>query len=243
MIEKQMTIAGFQAPILANPMLPAVFSQGVTHDVINEDCMQGIEDLKNESIDMVITDPPYSTPVITSFGRKKFKNLADLSVQEFYFKEMKKKLEKKLKIDAPVFIFCDDKFYPILFASFYDWQNIGLLIWDKNKIGMGKPVRKRHELIFYANQTFREFTPFEGCTHLPSVLNFKHDTEKIHGAQKPVDLLQMLIKGFTNEGDTVLDLFGGSGSTGKACQNTNRSFIGFELNNEISSASIERLSH
>lgn len=203
--------------------------------------MTGLDALENGSIDLLITDPPYSTPVITSFGRKKFKNLADLSVQEFYFKELKKKLELKLKIDAPVFIFCDDKFYPILFSSFYDWQNIGLLIWDKNRIGMGKPVRKRHELIFYANQTFRDFVPFEGYTHLPSVLNFKHDSDKIHGAQKPVDLLEMLIHGFTNENDIVVDLFGGSASTGIACQNCNRSFKGFELNKDISDASVNRI--
>lgn len=202
--------------------------------------MNGLNDLADNSIDLLITDPPYSTPVITAFGRKHFKNLADLSIQEFYFTEMKRKLERTLKGDAPVFFFCDDKFYPILFSAFYDWQNIGLLIWDKGKIGMGKPVRKRHELIFYANQSFRDFTPFEGFTHLPSVLNFKHDKDKIHGAQKPIALIEMLIKGFTKENDTVVDLFGGSGSTGIACDKTNRKGICFELNNEIALASKER---
>lgn len=205
--------------------------------IVNEDCMDGLENLDNNSIDMLITDPPYSTPVITSFGRKKFKNLADLSIQEFYYKELKKKLEKKLKPDAPVFIFCDDKFYPILFSTFYDWQNIGLIIWDKNNIGMGNPIRKRHELIFYANQGFRKFKPHGEFTHLPSVINFKHDKNKIHGAQKPVELIEMLINGFTNEGDTILDLFGGSGSTGIASDNTKRNSICFELNYQISEAS------
>ena len=208
--------------------------------VINEDCMNGLDKMKDKSIDLLITDPPYSTPVITAFGRKKFKNLADLSIQEFYFTEMKKKLERVLKPDAPVFFFCDDRFYPILFSSFYDWQNMGLIIWDKNKIGMGKPVRKRHELIFYANQGFRDFKKHGTFTHLPSVLNFKHDKGKIHKAQKPVELIKMLINGFTKEGDTVVDLFGGSGSTGIACDETNRNGICFELNNEICIASKNR---
>jgi site-specific DNA-methyltransferase (adenine-specific) len=208
--------------------------------IINEDCMSGLDTMEANSIDLLITDPPYSTPVITSFGRKKFKNLADLSVQEFYYTEMKKKLERVLKPDAPVFFFCDDKFYPILFSCFYDWQNIGLMIWDKNRIGMGKPVRKRHELVFYANQGFRDFKKHGEYTHLPSVLNFKHDKDKIHGAQKPVALIEMLINGFTEENDTVVDLFGGSGSTGIACDKTNRKGICFELNNEISIASKER---
>ena len=208
--------------------------------IINDDCMNGLDAMEAQSVDLLITDPPYSTPVITAFGRKKFKNLADLSIQEFYFTEMKKKLERVLKPDAPVFFFCDDKFYQILFSAFYDWQNMGLIIWDKNRIGMGKPVRKRHELIFYANQGFRDFKKHGEFTHLPSVLNFKHDKDKIHGAQKPVELIKMLINGFSEENETVVDLFGGSGSTGIACDETNRNGICFELNSEISIASKER---
>lgn len=211
-------------------------------EIKNIDCLEGIKELADGSVDVVITDPPYSTPVITSFGRKKFKNLADLSVQEFYFKAIKKELERVLKPDGRVFFFCDDKFYPILYSVFYEWLNLGLIIWDKGKIGMGRPIRKQHELIFYANQGSAEFQKFDNVTHIPSILKVKHDTNKIHGAQKPVELIEHLIKGFSNEGDLVIDLFGGSASTGVACQNTNRNFIGFELNTEIANASLERLS-
>jgi site-specific DNA-methyltransferase (adenine-specific) len=211
-------------------------------EIKNVDCLEGIKELADGSVDVVITDPPYSTPVITSFGRKKFKNLADLSVQEFYFKAIKKELERVLKPDGRVFFFCDDKFYPILYSVFYEWLNLGLIIWDKGKIGMGRPIRKQHELIFYANQGSAEFQKFGEITHIPSVLKVKHDTNKIHGAQKPVELIEHLINGFSKEGDLIIDLFGGSGSTGKACQNTNRNFVGFELNTEIANASSERLS-
>lgn len=55
---------------------------------------------------------------------------------------------------------------------------------------------------------------------------------KLHSTQKPVDLLEYLIKTYTNEGDTVLDNCMGSGSTGIACISTNRNFIGIELNEE-----------
>lgn len=211
-------------------------------EIKNVDCLEGIKELADGSVDVVITDPPYSTPVITSFGRKKFKNLADLSVQEFYFKAMKKELERVLKPDGRVFFFCDDKFYPILYSVFYEWLNLGLIVWDKGKIGMGRPIRKQHELIFYANQGSAEFQKFGEITHIPSVLKVKHDTNKIHGAQKPVELIEHLINGFSKEGDLIIDLFGGSGSTGKACQNLNRNFVGFELNTEIANASSERLS-
>ena len=211
-------------------------------EIKNVDCLEGIKELADGSVDVVITDPPYSTPVITSFGRKKFKNLADLSVQEFYFKAIKKELERVLKPDGRVFFFCDDKFYPILYSVFYEWLNLGLIVWDKGKIGMGRPIRKQHELIFYANQGSAEFQKFGEVTHIPSVLKVKHDTNKIHGAQKPVELIEHLINGFSKEGDLIIDLFGGSGSTGKACQNLNRNFVEFELNTEIANASSERLS-
>lgn len=211
-------------------------------EIKNVDCLEGIKELADGSVDVVITDPPYSTPVITSFGRKKFKNLADLSVQEFYFKAIKNELERVLKPDGRVFFFCDDKFYPILYSVFYEWLNLGLIVWDKGKIGVGRPIRKQHELIFYANQGSAEFQKFGEITHIPSVLKVKHDTNKIHGAQKPVELIEHLINGFSKEGDLIIDLFGGSGSTGKACQNLNRNFVGFELNTEIANASSERLS-
>ena len=61
-----------------------------------------------------------------------------------------------------------------------------------------------------------------------SVLSFKVEVG-LHPTQKPVDLLEYLIKTYTQEGETVLDFTMGSGSTGVACVNTNRNFIGIEL--------------
>ena len=68
-----------------------------------------------------------------------------------------------------------------------------------------------------------------GVRYPIDVLNFKRDKNKFHPTQKPVVLLEYLIKTYTNEGETVLDNCAGSGSTGVACVNTNRNFIGIEL--------------
>lgn len=62
-----------------------------------------------------------------------------------------------------------------------------------------------------------------------NILKFKRDKESVHPTQKPVALLEYLIKTYTKEGEVVLDNTMGSGSTGVACKNTGRSFIGMEL--------------
>ena len=62
-----------------------------------------------------------------------------------------------------------------------------------------------------------------------------------HHTQKPVEACEWLIKSYSNEGDTVLDFTMGSGSTGVACKNTNRKFIGIELNEEIFKVAEERI--
>ena len=76
-----------------------------------------------------------------------------------------------------------------------------------------------------------------------SVQVFKTDKQKcsLHPTQKPVELLEYLIKTYTNEGDLVLDFVMGSGSTGVACLNTNRRFIGIELDEKYFNIAVERL--
>lgn len=65
-----------------------------------------------------------------------------------------------------------------------------------------------------------------------NLLHFARDKEKLHPTQKPVALLEYLINTYTNEGDLVLDNCMGSGSTGVACVNTKRNFIGMEMDKE-----------
>lgn len=79
-------------------------------------------------------------------------------------------------------------------------------------------------------------------TNYPTtVLNFDKVQKAVHPTQKPVELLEYLIKTYTNEGDTVLDNCMGSGSTGVACVNTNRNFIGIELDENYFKIAKERI--
>ena len=74
-----------------------------------------------------------------------------------------------------------------------------------------------------------------------TILKFNNPSKTIHRTQKPVDLLEWLIKTYTNEDDLVMDFCMGSGSCGEACYNTNRNFIGVEKDKEIFLLAEERL--
>jgi len=76
------------------------------------------------------------------------------------------------------------------------------------------------------------FNLWEGKKYKSNILKYKKDYDGHHPTQKPVLLLEDLIKTFSNEGNTVVDLTMGSGSTGVACKNTNRNFIGIEMDDK-----------
>ena len=75
----------------------------------------------------------------------------------------------------------------------------------------------------YTRSYIREYTGYP-C----DLISFAKDKERLHPTQKPVALMEYLIKTYTVEGETVLDCFMGSGTTGVACKNLNRNFIGIE---------------
>ena len=199
-----------------------------TYRLIQGDCLEVLPKLNK--VHLIIADPPYSTPVITAYGRKKEKNYGDLSIQKRFFIELRKSFENIIKEQSAVFIFCDAKYYPVLFEAFYQWSTTQLLVWDKMRIGLGSPFRPRYELIYFLSPDYG--LHFKNKTWYPNILKFKPvpSNKRLIGSQKPMILITTLIKAFTNEGDTVLDPFMGSGTTMEACQHTNRSCIGIEIN-------------
>lgn len=90
-------------------------------------------------------------------------------------------------------------------------------------------------------EQIRVITKNNGERYPIDIIKFKRDKEKLHPTQKPVALLEYLIKTYTNENEVVLDNCMGSGSTGIACLNTNRKFIGFELDEKNFEISKNRL--
>ena len=101
----------------------------------------------------------------------------------------------------------------------------------KRKVDSILGPRPSHKDI--AKQDFTNY-PFD-------VLHFESVGKSLHATQKPVELLEYLIKTYTNENETVLDNCMGSGGTGVACVNTNRNFIGIELNEKYFNIAKERI--
>lgn len=85
------------------------------------------------------------------------------------------------------------------------------------------------------------FNLWEGNKYKSNILKYKKDYDGLHPTQKPILLLEDLIKTFSNENDLVVDLTIGSGSTAIACINTNRNYIGFELDEKYYNLAIERV--
>ena len=81
----------------------------------------------------------------------------------------------------------------------------------------------------------------DGSRYPIDIIQFAYDSNKCHPTQKPIALLEYLIKTYTNEGETVLDNCMGSGSTGVACKNTNRNFIGIEIDEKYFNIAKERI--
>lgn len=107
-------------------------------------------------------------------------------------------------------------------------------------------ISKQKDVFIGQVSTCGEYTlygaNYEADKLLPiSLLEFKNVQKPIHPTQKPVDLLEYLIKTYTNENEIVLDFTMGSGSTGVACMNTNRKFIGIELDEDYFDIAIERI--
>ena len=94
----------------------------------------------------------------------------------------------------------------------------------------------------YGKQVDRVVTVNDGSRYPLTIIKFNRPMKnRVHSTQKPVDLLEYLIKTYTNENETVLDFTMGSGSTGVACMNTNRKFVGIELDENYFNIASKRI--
>jgi site-specific DNA-methyltransferase (adenine-specific) len=244
--------------------LPAAFLTRKDYDVIelnkiyNEDCLEGMKDIDDKSIDMILCDLPYGTTAC------KWDTVIP-------FEPLWGQYERIIKDNGAIVLTASQPFTTVLINSNikrfrYSW------IWEKeqgvNFLMAKKQPLKVHEdiCVFSKKQTvynpqMTEGKPYisgkgdsgevtgrvkkvqtknNGTRYPRSVIQFKRETG-LHPTQKPVELCEYLIKTYTNEGETVLDNCMGSGTTAVACINTNRNYIGFELDKQYCDIANERI--
>lgn len=198
-------------------------------DLFHGDCLELMKDIPDGSVDCIITDPPYMSAMQHN---GKMTDFSDCNNLKPFFSALFKEFARILSDKGTVYWFCDWRsvsFYLPLSAQFIPVKN--LIVWDKIS-GPGTFYTFQHEFIIFGTRNSR-FCPSKAYNVIrqPSFTSGAKKTngEKVHPTQKPVELIELFLSHATNVGDTVLDCFMGSGTTGVACVRNNRNFIGMEL--------------
>ncbi len=227
--------------------------------IFNEDCIEGMKRLPDKSIDMILCDLPYGTTA---------RNEWDCVIP---FTQLWAEYERIIKDNGVIALFGQPPFDKKLACSNlrlfrYEW--IWQKTQGTGHLNAKKMPMKAHEniLIFYKalptyNPQMRAGKPYV-CKSGRGSLNYREQKSVVttnsgerypidvltypqekgyHPTQKPVPLLEYLIKTYTNEGEIVLDNCIGSGSTAIACINTGRKFIGFEIDEKYCRIAEERI--
>ena len=226
-----------------------------TQTIINADCLEYMKTLPDKSFDLVLTDPPYGTTSnewdtvvdffdesmritqtgVIIFASQPFtsdlisKNRKSFRYGWVWNKGMTGNFAiakyQPLKVHEDILVFGNAEYSPIM--------RIGKLRMkggsDKGNANTGGLVSVAHESEDYYPE---------------SILNFSNAglrIQSMHPTQKPVELLKYLVQTYSNEGDTILDPFMGSGTTLVACKHLNRNCVGIEISEKYCAIAQERL--
>ena len=224
------------------------------HELILGDCLEELKKISDKSVDIVLTDPPYGTTqckwdsiipfepmwnelkriikdngCIALFGSEPFSSALRMSnIKQFKYDWVWQKSKATGYLNSKIRPLLKHEIVSIFYnkQSIYNPQN---LIKKKtptiSKGNRGRENNSSGEIYNKANKDVLQF--YEN--YPLSIIQFNVDSKaEYHPTQKPVALLEYLIKTYTNENDIVLDFTMGSGSTGIAAKNLNRKFIGIE---------------
>lgn len=245
--------------IRLDPPEKDVFAHDHDPDDLNvhfEDCVEGLrEHVADNSVECVITDPPYG--VNYGIGAGDFSTSAEKSTIDGDLDpaEARDLLDRALgeltrvtTDDAHIYIFANwrsESFTRDLLTN-HGWTIRGHLVWVKENAmrlaALGNTTRSayapQHELILYATAEETNTRPL--ATVHPDVFTYNRPDNATHPTQKPLGLLTDILENSTTDGDTVLDPFLGSGSTAVAAIQTDRDYLGFELDADAYKPIIQR---
>jgi len=189
--------------------------------IVNGDCLEIMKDMPDNSVDLVLTDPPYGIKAdkmtMGSGNHKWDKNINDWD----NFIPDKKYFDEIFRISKNQIIWGGNYFTEYLKSSVH-W-----LIWDKLNPNLSFAEA---ELAWVNNgKRVRIFKQYSA------------NLEKYHPTQKSIELIKWCVVNYSEEGQTILDPFLGSGTTAVACQTLHRNFIGIEISKEYCEIAENRL--
>lgn len=194
------------------------------------DCLDFLRTLPSGSVDAVVTDPPYGINT-KSDGAGKLNPWADLCNSAFWYAEWFRVCRRLLRANGSLWTCLNWRSLVTFQKAACDaaWPIESLMVWDKRWIGPGgcRGLRPSYELV--ALMCNSDFSVED--RGIPDVQAFPWSSQKPsgHPAEKPVDLAAFCVENGSPVGGTVIDPFCGSGTTGVACVQTGRKFIGIEI--------------
>jgi len=201
------------------------------------DCIEGMNQIPDKSVDLVITDPPYK---IKTSGAGIYKQADKRYIKELncmkdgFSKDVLDELCRVMK-KINIYIFCSQKQIIPLLDYFVTKRNCNynLLTWHKtNPIPAcgNKYLTDTEFILFFREKGVKIYGEYKTkFTYYLTPLNQKDKKLFNHPTVKPLEIIQNFIINSSLEGEIVLDPFMGSGTTAVACINTNRNYIGFEI--------------
>lgn len=209
------------------------------YELYNEDIMVAIQKIEDESIDCVVVDPPYKIVQggctnkavrYTNTTHEQLKSGKLFGNNDIKFSDWIPLLFPKVKDGSHIYIMCNDRNIEevLRVARESKFKLLNILTWKKTKHNPNRYYLKNSEFICMFRKgkavNINNMGTFQ-------VLEVPNVDKKCHPSDKPTDLMKILIENSSKENEIILDCFMGGGSTGVACMNTNRKFIGIELDN------------
>ena len=221
--------------------------------IVVGDCVKLMKYLPDESVDLLLTDPPYDVDYgkksleLERLGKARIKQVKrDKTYKEFSrldYNQLAREWFRILKPDTHAYVFCGDKQIKLwddaLTKAGFKFRNY--MVWVKNSqtfdMTFGLKYCYKTEICMFFNKGVKKLNRLG----LNNVLKYDTLNELKHPTQKPVGMFKDLILNSSNPGDLVLDCFMGSGTTALASRACNRNYIGFEISDEYVKISYDRL--
>lgn len=221
--------------------------------LMNDDAIKTLKSLKSECIDLIITDPPYKVTARGNAGNSGGMLQKKLSMQGKIFEhndvkptEYIPEFYRILKDGSHCYIMTNHvNLQEILnVATECGFKFIKSLIWNKGNKIMGQYYMSQFEYILFFRKGKGKKINKCGTADILNVPNKKtkgEDGKNLHDTEKPVELMKILVENSSQENEIVLDPFMGIGSTGMACKELRRHFLGIEIDEKYFNIAKERI--